>query len=164
MSTHLHVYDSATGMFTGVSLHTNVKTPEALAAFITQNTPAGQSAYVGYVDPLAQKMDVASGRLVDYQPPPPSATHEWNTTSKRWQRPVGLKRSAALARIAALEVGQHRAVRETVIALCHAMDAIKEALSPLQAMQVRESVDQMYTTAARLELMEAELLRLRQDI
>ena len=160
MSTHINIYSSSTGLFTGVSLHTNVTAAPALAAFIAENTPAGQDAYVGYCDPLSQKIDVATGHLIDYRPPQPSPTHEWNATAKRWQRPVGLKRSAALARIAELETGQHRAVRETVIKVCHAIDALKEALAP-SSKEVRESVDRMYAAAARLELIEVELNRLR---
>jgi hypothetical protein len=163
MSTHVHLYDAATGLFTGVSLHTNVTGPKALTAFIAENTPAGQSAYVGYVDPLAQKIDVATGQLIDYRPPKPTPAHEWNATTKRWQKPVGLKRPAALARIAELETGQHRTVRETLINVCHAVDALKEALAPAST-PVREAVDRMYATAARLELIEAELGRLRADL
>ncbi len=163
MSTHVHVYDSASGLFTGVSLHTNVTSPEDLAAFIAENTPSGQGAYVGYVDPLAQKIDVETGLLIEFRPPAPSPKHEWNATTKRWQRPVGLRRSAALARIAELETGQHRTVRETLIRVCHAVDTLKEALAP-QSKDVREAVDRMYAAVSRLELIEAELGRLRADL
>src|ERR1019366_7435003 len=120
-------------------------------------------AYVGYVDPLSQKMDLATGQLTDYRPPPPSPKHEWNPTSKRWQRPVGLKRSAALARIAELETGQHRTVRETLIRACHAVDALKEALAP-ESIDVREAVDRMYAALSRLELFETELAQMRADL
>jgi division protein CdvB (Snf7/Vps24/ESCRT-III family) len=76
---------------------------------------------------------------------------------------VGLKRSAALARIAELEQGQHRTVRETLIRVCHAMDALKEALAS-ESPQVRDAVDRMYASLSRLELLEKELGQLRADL
>jgi hypothetical protein len=163
MSIYIQFYDSTTGLFNGVSMHTNLTAPKAIKAFIAENTPPGHGAFVGYVDPLSQKMDLASGQLVDYRPPQPSPKHEWNAISKRWQRAVGLKRSAALARIAELEKGQHRTVRETLIRACHAVDAIKEALAP-EAEEVREAVDRMYAALSRLELVEAELGQLRAEL
>jgi len=163
MSTYIHFYDAKTGLFTGVSMHTNVTSPKAVKAFIAENTPVGHGAYVGYVDALSQKIDVESGLLVDYRPPAPSPRHEWNPSIKRWQRPVGLKRSAALARIAELEQGQHRTVRETLIRVCHAMDALKEALAS-ESPQVRDAVDRMYASLSRLELLEKELGQLRADL
>jgi hypothetical protein len=163
MSIYVQFYDLTTGLFSGVSMHTNLTTPKSIKTFIAENTPPGHGAYVGYVDPLSQKMDLASGQLTDYRPPPPSPRHEWNPISKRWQRPVGLKRSAALARIAELETGQHRTVRETLIRACHAVDAIKEALAP-EAVEVREAVDRMYAALSRLELLETELAQLRSEL
>jgi len=74
-----------------------------------------------------------------------------------------MKRSTALARIAELEKGQHRTVRETLIRACHAVDAIKESLAP-EAKEVREAVDRMYSALSRLELLEAELSQLRADL
>jgi len=163
MSTYIHFYDAKTGLFTGVSMHTNVTSPKAVKGFIAENTPAGHGAYVGYVDALSQKIDVESGLLVDYRPPAPSPRHEWNPSIKRWQRPVGLKRSAALARIAELVQGQHRTVRETLIRVCHAVDALKEALAS-ESPQVRDAVDRMYAALSRLELLEKELGQLRADL
>ncbi|HEY6451673.1 MAG TPA: hypothetical protein VIX87_03660 [Steroidobacteraceae bacterium] len=163
MSTYIHFYDAATGLFTGVSIHTNLTNPKAVKKFIADNTPRGHGGYVGYIDPLSQKIDVATGNIVDYRPPQPSPRHEWNPATKRWQRAVALKRSDALARIADLEKGQHRTVRETLIRACHAVDAIKEALAP-EAAEVREAVDRMYASLARLELLEAELTQLRADL
>jgi hypothetical protein len=163
MSSYVHFYDTTTGLFSGVSIHTNLTAPKDVKKFIAENTPAGHGAYVGYVDALSQKMDVASGQLVDYRPPQPSPKHEWNPTTKRWQRQVGMKRSTALARIAELEKGQHRTVRETLIRACHAVDAIKESLAP-EAKEVREAVDRMYSALSRLEQLEAELSQLRADL
>jgi hypothetical protein len=162
MSIYVHFYDDKTGLFTGVSIHTNLTESKAVKEFIAENTPAGHGAYVGYVDALSQKIDLASGQIVDYKPPQPSPRHEWNSVTKRWQKQA-LKRSAVLARIADLEQGQHRTVRETLIRACHAVDAIKESLAP-ESQPVREAVDRMYAALSRLELLETELGNLRADL
>jgi hypothetical protein len=163
MSNYVHFYDSKTGLFTGVSIHTNLPEPKAVKQFVAENTPAGHGSYIGYVDALSQKMDLASGQIVDYKPPQPSPRHEWNPVTKRWQKQAALKRSAVLARIADLEKGQHRTVRETLIRACHAVDAIKESLAP-ESQPVREAVDRMYAALSRLELLETELGNLRADL
>lgn len=163
MSIYVHFYDDKTGLFTGVSIHTNLTEPKAVKQFIAENTPTGHGAYVGYVDALSQKMDLASHQIVDYKPPQPSPRHEWNPVTKRWQKQAALKRSVALARIADLEKGQHRTVRETLIRACHAVDAIKESLAP-DSQPVREAVDRMYAALSRLELLETELGNLRADL
>jgi hypothetical protein len=163
MSIYVHFYDDKTGLFTGVSIHTNLSAPKAVKQFIAENTPAGHGAYVGYVDALSQKMDLATGHIVDYKPPQPSRRHEWNPVTKRWQKQAALNRSAALARIADLDKGQHRTVRETLIRACHAVDAIKESLAP-ESQPVREAVDRMYAALSRLELLETELGNLRADL
>jgi len=163
MSIYIHFYDSKTGLFTGVSIHTNLSEPKAVKQFVAENTPAGHGAYIGYADALSQKMDLTSGQIVDYKPPQPSPRHEWNPVTKRWQKQAALKRSAVLARIADLEKGQHRTVRETLIRACHAVDAIKESLAP-ESQPVREAVDRMYAALSRLELLETELGNLRADL
>ena len=58
--------------------------------------------------------------LVDYQPPQPSADHEWNPESRRWTlsetvRQRNEARTAALARIAVLEAAQLRPMRELAL-------------------------------------------------
>ena len=87
------------------------------ARMLKANTPAGYVATPGCLDPLSQRIDVTTGEVVDYQPPSPSADHEWNATTKRWQlnAAVTAKREArrsALASIAALEASQDCAIRE----------------------------------------------------
>jgi len=68
-----------------------------------------------------------------------------------------------LARIAELEKGQHRTVRETLIRACHAVDALKESLAP-ESTQVRDAVDRMYASLSRLEVLDSELSQLRSEI
>lgn len=164
MSTHVHIYNAKSGLFTGASFHTNQTDPKAIAVFIAEVTPPGHAAYRGYVvDALSQKVDLPTGRLVEYQPPQPSPNHEWNPTIRRWQRAKSTKRSTSLSRIAELEANQHRAVRETVIRACQAVDALREALAP-QSTEVHKVVNQMYSAVARLELIDAELQGLRHDL
>ena len=163
VSTYVHFYDITTGLFSGVSIHTNLTSAKSVKLFIAENTPPGHGAYVGYVDALSQKMDLNTMQLVDYRPPQPSPRHEWNAITKRWQRQMALKRSEALARIADLEKGQHRTVRETLIRACHAIDALKEKLAP-DDQPVRENIDRMYAALSRLEALETELTQLRADL
>lgn len=164
VSTHVHIYDLETGLFTGQAHHTNAKLPTAVAAFIDASTPPGHGAYVGkYVDYLSKKVDVSTGLLVEYQPPQPSRKHIWNAQAKRWQVKNREQRDLSLARIAQLESSTHRAVRETLIRACEALDAIKEAVAPTSP-EVREAIDRLYSCVARLEVSEAELEELRRDL
>ena len=164
MSTHVHIYDLSTGLFTGQTHHTNLKEPAAVASFIDESTPPGHGAYIGkYVDYLSKKVDVSTGLLVEYQPPQPSRKHNWNPEAKRWQVKNREQRDIALARIAQLESSTHRAVRETLIRACEALDAIKEAVAS-KSPEVREAVDRLYSCVARLEVSEAELEELRRDL
>ncbi len=164
MSTYVNFYDASTGLFSGVSIHTNLTSQKAVRQFIAENTPAGHGAYIGHVDPLSQKVDIQTHQLVDYQPPRPSPRHEWNPTTKRWQRQAALKRSEVIARISELEKGQHRTVREALIRACHAIDAVKETLPSSAQQQLRDSVDRMYTSLSRLEALDEELTRLRAEL
>ena len=164
MGTHVHIYSLETGLFTGQAHHTNAKHASAIAAFIDASTPPGHGAYVGkYVDYLSKKVDVQTGLLVEYQPPQPSRKHTWNPEAKRWQIKNREQREVAMARIAQLESSTHRAVRETLIRACEAVDAIKEAVASTSP-EVSEAVDRLYSCVARLEVSEAELEELRRDL
>ena len=164
VSTHVHIYDLKTGLFTGQSHHTNVKDPAALASFIDASTPSGHGAYIGkYVDYLSKKVDVHTGLLIEYQPPQPSRKHVWNPETKRWQVKNREQRDLTLARIAQLEASTHRTVRETLIRACEAVDALKEAVAS-KSPEVREAVDRLYSSVARLEVSDAELDDLRRTL
>jgi hypothetical protein len=161
---HVHIYSLETGLFTGQAHHTSAKHPSAVATFIDASTPAGHGAYVGkYVDYLSKKVDVQTGLLVEYQPPQPSRKHTWNPDAKRWQIKNREQRDITLARIAQLESSTHRAVRETLIRACEALDAIKEAVASTSP-EVCEAIDRVYSCVARLEVSEAELEELRRDL
>jgi hypothetical protein len=164
VSTHVHIYELASGLFTGQAHHTNARDPATIAGFIEVSTPPGHGAYIGkYVDYLSKKVDVHTGLLAEYQPPQPSRKHVWNPEAKRWQVKSRKQREITLARIAQLEAQTHRAVRETLLRACEAVDALKEAVAS-QSPEVREAVDRLYSCVARLEVSEAELDELRRDL
>jgi hypothetical protein len=105
-------YHRETGMFNG--RHLMVSDP----AMIPLNTPPDHIAIEGdHYDPLTQRVDVSTGKVIDHIPPKPSDDHEWNGISRRWElRPEitakQLARKAALARITELELKALRALRE----------------------------------------------------
>ncbi len=164
MSTQVHIYSLQTGLFTGQAHHTSNRDPDALAAFIDDATPSGHGAYIGkYVDYQSKKVDVETGLLVEYQPPQPSRKHVWNAETKRWQLNSRGQRETVLARINQLENSTHRAVRETLIRACEALDSVADAVAA-KSPEVKEAIDRLYTCVARLEVSEAELEKLRMEL
>jgi hypothetical protein len=114
-----------TGLFNGCtySADSSVSIPSAA------NTPPDHVPLEGVFDHLSQRVDLATGQVVDYQPPAPSPDHEWNATTKRWQLSQAAQaraaaRQAAERRIAALEAGQHRTLREAALGLPGAHDRL----------------------------------------
>lgn len=72
-----NLYDQSTGILTGIILHCS-------DGDLMANTPDGYGCVVGDYDALSQKVDSATGLVIDYQPPQPSLNHAWNTDTKRW--------------------------------------------------------------------------------
>jgi hypothetical protein len=85
-------YDPETGIFTGRQFRGSSRT---LAA----NTPSGMKALRGRYDHRTQRVDVETGQVVDYRPPPDPVEN----------------RNRARARIRALEAKQKRPLRELSI-------------------------------------------------
>lgn len=115
--------DKETGLFSGV--HFSTSNSEMLEA----NTPAGHFAVEGHYDHLSQRADIATGEVVDYQPPRPSVDHEWNDTTKRWEMSAASQakidaRSAALAGITALEAQGIRAMREAQLGVAGSQERL----------------------------------------
>lgn len=74
----------------------------------------------GHLDHLSQRVDVETGEVVDYQPPQPSLSHEWDATTRRWRltdaaKQAELRRAVAQARINQIESKQMRALREMAL-------------------------------------------------
>lgn len=72
------------------------------------NTPPDHIAIDGAHDSKCKRVDIATGEVVDYTPPAPSAEAVFAQTKID-------RRAAALAAIARLEASQARAVREAII-------------------------------------------------
>lgn len=73
------LYSLETGLFTGCALSCSL---DRLMDEV--NVPAGCGVIVGVYDHLSQKVDLATGQVVDYQPPQPSSDHVWDISSRRW--------------------------------------------------------------------------------
>lgn len=79
----VYFYHEGTGVFTGRVFHGPAKAIEL-------NTPPGCRAYVSddSVDTLSHRIDLETGKLVDYKPPAPSDTEfetwRWDDEMRRW--------------------------------------------------------------------------------
>lgn len=119
MKTH-SFYDLTTGLFTGQTFSCDVADPPTYARLLAANLPPGCASIEGAHDRENYRVDLASGEVIDYQPPQPSADHEWDAAAKRWQlnaiaAAAQVAKEVALTRIQALEASQHRAVREAAL-------------------------------------------------
>jgi hypothetical protein len=123
-----HVYNKTTGLFTGSAVHTDNKAVD-IQELVRVNFGDGFAGIAGVQDRLSQKIDVATGRLVDYQPPPPTPEHEWNAVTKRWQ--PNAKAQAANAHEAARVAARARVAEEE-------RDLVRRlTLEPLEADRTR---------------------------
>jgi len=109
-----HFYDLQTGIFSGRLFSARSETD------LQFNTPEGFGAREGVIDWESQRVDLATGELVDYQPPAPDSDHEWVPDARRWVLKLEVadrraRRAAALSQIEALETKQLRSLRELVI-------------------------------------------------
>lgn len=123
---------------TGVFHNTVVVTDDE--SQIAVNTPPGHIAIECDCDTLSYKIDVVSREVVDYKPPQPSADHEWNCTTKRWQISEAEKgRRAdirqAQERLDRIESTQHRLMRKLI--LDSGDSASREQLSALDTEATR---------------------------
>lgn len=115
---HVTFYHKDTGMLNPLSVM--VTDDDA----VRLNTPADHipidHPVGGQLDHRSQRVDIASGNVVEYQPPRPSDDHEWNANTRRWELSEDAAsreaaRSSALKQIRSLEASQDRAVREALI-------------------------------------------------
>lgn len=106
---HVTFYEKTTGRLNGVSLL--VKDDAAVAL----NTPAGHEAIDHpsgkQFDHCSQRVDLVTGKVIDFIPEPPGPGIEWDTKRRRWEPTQEARRVAELAisarqQIAALEVEQ----------------------------------------------------------
>jgi hypothetical protein len=122
-----HFYHAETGLLHQSCVSINTPEAEKVAAL---NCPEGHLPIEGELDPREHRIDVETKSVVDYQPPAPSADHEWNRNAKRWQLSAAAqgkinRSNAARARIAQLEASQHRHVREHCLGMAGAAERLK---------------------------------------
>jgi hypothetical protein len=142
-----HLYSLETGLFNGRSF----AGPES-EEFVRLNTPDGYGAMEGVADDLSQRVDLGTGMLVEYIPPSPEPTvdYEWSAENKRWLKTADAtmrdaRRTAALKRIAELELQKLRPLGELQLAQARA-----EAPNP--------------ETVERLDRIEQQIAALREDL
>jgi len=135
---HFGFHHRDTGLLHQRTLMVDDLSPLASA---TLSAPPGHVPIEGVFDHLSQRVEIATGQVVGYQPPQPSADHEWNASTKRWCLTAATvakqaARQAALARIAALEASQPRTLREAALGHAGALDrlaAIDTEIAALRA-------------------------------
>lgn len=132
-----HFYHAETGLFADLSVC--VGGDPSSDEKVRANTPEGHAALEGEFDHLSQRVDVATGAVVDHQPPAPTTDHEWNATTKRWQLKPAVAatqeaRRAALAQIVMLEQSQDAAVRDALLGRgTDRLKAIDEQITALRS-------------------------------
>ena len=119
------LYEAATGLFTGKTLQCDED------ALLRMRLPPGTLAREGAFDHMSERVDLSTGCIIAYHPLAPTAEHEWNAASKRWQMKSGGReaegrRAVIFARIHALETSQGRAVREATLGDAAALKRLKE--------------------------------------
>jgi hypothetical protein len=128
------LYEAATGLFTGQRLQCDED------GLVGARLPPGTLAIEGAYDHMSQRVDLSTGKVVAYHPLAPSADHEWNAASKRWQVRKGVRetegrRAVVFARIHALETSQGRAIREATLGDPAAMKRLKEIDAEIAALR-----------------------------
>lgn len=122
------------------ALHRNVFSTDDETQ-LESNTPKDHAPIEGQFDHLSQRVNIESGKVIDFIPQPPSADHVWNPETKRWQpsaaaRDREAKTAAATSRIAQLEASQHRHVREHCLGVAGAaakLQAIDDEIFSLRS-------------------------------
>jgi hypothetical protein len=110
----VHFYHKDTGLLGNVFFTSD-------DSLVAKNTPPDHLYVEGRFDALSQRVDVTTGKVVDYQPPSPSPDHAWDASAKRWALSQAAQArldadSAARARLRYLEHHvQPRALRDHVL-------------------------------------------------
>jgi hypothetical protein len=136
-------YDEITGLFSGRRFSGSER-------LIVKSTPAGMRAIEGRFDRLSQRVDIATGAVIDFQPPAPDNDHEWRENvvngRPRWVKKASVRAAeqrdkAARSRIAELEASQQRAIREHLLgdaAAAQRLRDIDDEIKSLRSDLIRE--------------------------
>jgi hypothetical protein len=114
-----YFYHKTSGVLNQNTIVINAPNAENVALL---NCPPEHKIIEGNFDPLSQRVDIETGQLIDYQPPQPSADHEWNADTKRWQLSAAAQskldgNTAAMTSISSGELRSLRAMRELLLVL-----------------------------------------------
>lgn len=102
-------YDPTDGLFTGQIIAGG-------RSALRDNLPDELEAMEGRFDHRRYRIDLATGKVIDYKPPAPSSEHEWDETEKIWVlSPKEAQRIAAAEAIRQLEQKQQRPLRELAL-------------------------------------------------
>lgn len=121
MNKTAYFYDLQTGIFTGQSIG-------GPAEWVDANVPEGMGAWSRSVDIKAQRVDLETGDLVDYQPDKPADTADtvwsWDQTTRRWvaSKTIAWFKRAKLDQISAIRETKNREPIEYAGALFDADD------------------------------------------
>lgn len=127
MSKMVRFYDAKSGI-----IHPCVFQHSGHEHDVAANAPLGHQPIHGAFDHLRQRIDLETGTAIDYQPPAPSADHEWDEVSKRWKLNAAVAardvaRASAVAQIRDLESRAIRALIEQALG----QEGAKERLEAL---------------------------------
>jgi hypothetical protein len=114
----IHIYDDLTGSLTGVAFGAKSMDVGSMAGLLNQHLVSGHSTFTGMIaDPHSQRIDVASGKLVDCNPAHSVAAH------------------SAAAQIAALETRQQRPLREFALGIPGARERLADLNRQIEALR-----------------------------
>lgn len=104
---------------------------------VALNTPPDHLPIDGHHDCLSKCVDLATGKIIEHQPPAPSLEHEWNAEKRRWvvkEEVQGRidRRVVAVMKIDQLEKKELRVLREIVIRLMDLNDVESSRLLDIE--------------------------------
>jgi hypothetical protein len=135
---HLRFYDPATGVFALIV--------SAVGEDVVVEPPPGLAAVEGEFDPATHRVDLSTGEVVPYQPPAPSADHEWDATACRWRltpaaAEAARERAEARARLDAIDRESIRALRAVAAGTDTKADRDRLAALEAEAVPLRSKVN-----------------------
>jgi hypothetical protein len=130
----LSFYHKDTGIFIGNQM---ILSDDSM---VKANTPPDHIAIDGHHDHMRKRVNVETGEVIDYQPPPPSAEHVWDESTKTWNLNAAAmakieRRRTAYARISILESSSLRALREHALGLPGADQKLKDIDAEIAALR-----------------------------
>lgn len=139
MANQFHFFDVETGLLHEKCVVLNVQSAD-VQTVARANAPAGHEPIEGAYDHLSQRVDVPSGKVVDYQPPQPSTDHEWNHVTKRWDLNQAALERLHLAnekrlRLAVLTAKKPDLVSDALLGKEGAMDKLRVADNEIELLK-----------------------------